>query len=159
MFKSQIGGLALNRRKCSEMGPESSPGLENRPPGMPRPFPSLWDQSRGPKSATKVKKLLVWGLALGLCQRSDICTKRSDVLTLLTSSPSHHAAGRCQVFAQTVLALGVLTVLVEGPWIHRRSVDAAGEHAFAPKHCKLHTLVTPTALPCRRDGRSRHFAM
>ena len=63
------------------------------------------------------------------------------------------------IFPQTVLALGVLTVLVEGPWIHCRSADAAGEHAFAPKHCKLHTIVTPTALPCRRDGRSRHFAM
>ena len=43
MFKSQIGGLALNRRKWAEMGPEWSPGPENRPPGMPRPFPSLWD--------------------------------------------------------------------------------------------------------------------
>ena len=62
MFKSQIGGLALNRRKWPEMGPESSPGLENRPPGMPRPFPSLCDQSRGPKPAKKVKKLPVWGL-------------------------------------------------------------------------------------------------
>ena len=49
MFKSQIGGLALNRRKWSEMGPEWSPGLENRPPGMPRPFSRLWDRSRGPK--------------------------------------------------------------------------------------------------------------
>ena len=48
MFKSQIGGLALNRRKCSEMGPEWSPGPENRPPGMPRPFSRLWDRSRGP---------------------------------------------------------------------------------------------------------------
>ena len=55
MFKSQIGGLALNRRKWPEMGPEWSPGPENRPPGMPRPFPSLWDQSRGPKSDKKVK--------------------------------------------------------------------------------------------------------
>ena len=49
MFKSQIGGLALNRRKWLEMGPEWSPGPENRPPGMPRPFPRLWDRSRGPK--------------------------------------------------------------------------------------------------------------
>ena len=49
MFKSQIGGLALNRRKWSEMGPEWSPGPENRPPGMPRPFSRLWDRSRGPK--------------------------------------------------------------------------------------------------------------
>ena len=48
MFKSQIGGLALNRRKCSEMGPEWSPGPENRPPGMPRPFSRLWDRSLGP---------------------------------------------------------------------------------------------------------------
>ena len=32
MFKSQISGLALNRRKWSEMGPEWSPGLENRSP-------------------------------------------------------------------------------------------------------------------------------
>ena len=47
------------------MGAEWSPGLENRPLGMPRPFPSLWDQSRGPKSGKQVKKLLVWGLALG----------------------------------------------------------------------------------------------
>ena len=43
MFKSQIGGLAPNRRKWPEMGPEWSPGLENRSPGMPQPFPSLWD--------------------------------------------------------------------------------------------------------------------
>ena len=49
MFKSQIGGLALNRRKWPEMGPEWSPGPENRPPGMPRPFSRLWDRSRGPK--------------------------------------------------------------------------------------------------------------
>ena len=48
MFKSQIGGLALNRRKWSEMGPEWSPGPENRPPGMPRPFSRLWDQSCSP---------------------------------------------------------------------------------------------------------------
>ena len=43
MFKSQIGGLALNRQKWFEMGPGWSPGLENRPPGMPRPFSRLWD--------------------------------------------------------------------------------------------------------------------
>ena len=49
MFNSQRGGLALNRRKWAEMGPESSPGPENRPPGMPRPFSRLWDRSRGPK--------------------------------------------------------------------------------------------------------------
>ena len=66
MFKSQIVGLALNRRKWPEMSPEWSPGLENPPPGMPRPFPSLWDQSRGQKSTKKVKRWLVWGLALGL---------------------------------------------------------------------------------------------
>ena len=41
MLKSQIGGLALNRRKLSEMGPEWSPGPENRPPGMQRPFSRL----------------------------------------------------------------------------------------------------------------------
>ena len=38
MFKSQIGGLALNQRKWSEVGPEWSPGPENRSPGMPRPI-------------------------------------------------------------------------------------------------------------------------
>ena len=65
MFKSQIGGLALNRRQWPEMGPEWSPGPENRPPGMPRPFSRLWDQSRGQKSAKKAKYLPVWGLALG----------------------------------------------------------------------------------------------
>ena len=65
MFKSQIGGLAPNRRKWPEMGPEWSPGPENRPPGMPRPFPRLWDRSRGPKPTKKVKKSPVWGLALG----------------------------------------------------------------------------------------------
>ena len=48
MLKSQIGGLALNRRKWPEMGPEGSPGPENRPPGMLRPFSRLWDRSRGP---------------------------------------------------------------------------------------------------------------
>ena len=58
MFKSQIGGLALNRRKWLEMGPEWSPGPENRRPGMPRPFPSLWDQSRGPKSPKRSKNVL-----------------------------------------------------------------------------------------------------
>ena len=47
MFKSQIGGLALNRRKWPEMGPESSPGPENQSPGMPQPFSRLWDRSRG----------------------------------------------------------------------------------------------------------------
>ena len=36
MFKSQIGGLALNPRNCFKMGPEWSPGPENRPPSMPR---------------------------------------------------------------------------------------------------------------------------
>ena len=41
MLKSQIVGLALNHQKWSELGPECSPGLENRPMGMPRPFPSL----------------------------------------------------------------------------------------------------------------------
>ena len=67
MLKSQIVGLALNHQKWPQMGPEWSPGPENRPPGMPRPFPSLWDHSRGQKSAKKVKKSLVWGLALGSC--------------------------------------------------------------------------------------------
>ena len=49
LFKSQIGGLALNRRKWLETGRESSPGPENRPPGFSRPFPRLWDRSHGPK--------------------------------------------------------------------------------------------------------------
>ena len=49
LFKSQIGGLALNRRKWPEMGPEWSPGPENGPPSVSRPFSRLWDQSRGPK--------------------------------------------------------------------------------------------------------------
>ena len=31
------------------MGPESSPGPENRSPGFARPFSHLWDRSRGPK--------------------------------------------------------------------------------------------------------------
>ena len=31
MCKSHKGGLALDRRKLSEMGPELSPGLENPP--------------------------------------------------------------------------------------------------------------------------------
>ena len=31
MLKSQIGGLALNRRKWPEMGPEWSPDPENQP--------------------------------------------------------------------------------------------------------------------------------
>ena len=65
MFKSQIVGLALNRRKWPEMGPEWSPGPENRPPGMPRPFPSLWDQSRGPNPPPRSKNCLFgvsrWG--------------------------------------------------------------------------------------------------
>ena len=39
-----------NHQKWSEMGPEWLPGLGNRPPGMPRPFPSLWDRCRGQKS-------------------------------------------------------------------------------------------------------------
>ena len=49
MFKSQIGGLALNRRKWPEMDPDWSPGPENRSSGFPRPFSRLWDRSRGPK--------------------------------------------------------------------------------------------------------------
>ena len=64
MFKSQIGGLALNHQKWSEMDPEWSPFLENPCPVMPQPSPSLSDQSRGQKSEIKVKKLP--GLALGL---------------------------------------------------------------------------------------------
>ena len=47
--KSQIGGLALTRRKWPEIGPEWSPGPENRPPGMPQPFSCLWDRSCDPK--------------------------------------------------------------------------------------------------------------
>ena len=50
MFKSQKIGPERNHQTWPEMGPEWSPGPENRPPGMPRPFPSLWDQSRGQKS-------------------------------------------------------------------------------------------------------------
>ena len=49
MFKSQIGGLALNRRKWLELDPEWSPGPEKRCPGFPRPFSLLGDQSCGPK--------------------------------------------------------------------------------------------------------------
>ena len=49
MFKSQIGDLVPYRRKWPEMGPEWSPGPENRSPGFPRPFPRLWDRSRDPK--------------------------------------------------------------------------------------------------------------
>ena len=32
LFRSQIGSLALNRRKWPEVGPEWSPGSESRPP-------------------------------------------------------------------------------------------------------------------------------
>ena len=39
---TQVAGAAT-------MGPEWSPGPENRSPGMPRPFSRLWDRSRGPK--------------------------------------------------------------------------------------------------------------
>ena len=49
LFKSQLGGLSLIRRKWFEMGPEWSPGPENRSPGFSRTFPRLWDRSRGPK--------------------------------------------------------------------------------------------------------------
>ena len=49
LFKSQIGGLALNRRKWPEMGPEWSPGPENRSPGFSRQFSRVWDRSRGQK--------------------------------------------------------------------------------------------------------------
>ena len=49
MFKSQKVGPAPNRRKWPEMGPEWSPGPENRSPGFSRPFSRLWDRSRGPK--------------------------------------------------------------------------------------------------------------
>ena len=48
MFKSQKVGPAPNHQKWFEMGREWSPGPENRPPGMPRPFSRLWDRSRGP---------------------------------------------------------------------------------------------------------------
>ena len=56
MVKSQKVGLALNHQKWSEMGPEWWPGPENRPPGMPRPFPSLWDRSPDQKTTKKVKQ-------------------------------------------------------------------------------------------------------
>ena len=36
MSKSQIGSLALNRRKWHEMAPEWSPGPEIRSPGFPK---------------------------------------------------------------------------------------------------------------------------
>ena len=65
MLKSQIGGLALNHQKWYEMGPESSPGLENWPPGMPRQLPSLWDWFRGQTLSKMVNNLFVCGLALG----------------------------------------------------------------------------------------------
>ena len=66
LFKSQTGGLALNRRKRPEMCPEWSPGPENRPPGMPQPFSRLWDRSCGPKPPQRSTKMPVWGLAPGL---------------------------------------------------------------------------------------------
>ena len=48
-FKSEKVRLALNHQKWPETGPEWSPGSENPPKWIARPFPSLWDRSRGPK--------------------------------------------------------------------------------------------------------------
>ena len=58
MFKSQIGGLALNRQKWLEVGPEWSPGPENRPLCMPRPFSREGMRSvRGPRTSARTKSL------------------------------------------------------------------------------------------------------
>ena len=54
MFKSQMGGLALNPRKCHKMGPEWSPGPENRSLGCllyTSPSPRDGLLSRMPSSA------------------------------------------------------------------------------------------------------------
>ena len=83
MYNSKLIGLPLNRQKWTEMGPEWWPGPENRAPRMPRPFPSLWDQSRGPKSTNKAKKMIVWGLALGLCGQ---CNSSPSLHCVRTSS-------------------------------------------------------------------------
>ena len=58
LFKSQIGGLALNHQTWPEMGPEWSPGPENRSLSFSRPFSRLWDRSRGPKLAKRSKNHL-----------------------------------------------------------------------------------------------------
>ena len=42
--------------KWPEMGREWSPALENRPTSIARPFRSLWDRSRGPKSGPEPEK-------------------------------------------------------------------------------------------------------
>ena len=79
MFKSQIGGLALNRGKWSEMGPEWSPGPENRSPGFPRPLvPSGFPEgARGLNcgNITMVKSQKVGPAPnhhIGLMQRQDV---------------------------------------------------------------------------------------
>ena len=129
MFKSQIGGLALNRRKWPEVGPEWSPGPENRPPGMPRPFPSLWDGSRGLKPATKVKKLPVWGLALG----SHLCGQVHAPVNMLTSSIGCANRSCGPPKPGRLLLSGVRRCrrgpdgAPEGPW-GRRGVPRGSEH-------------------------------
>ena len=72
LFKSQISGLALNQRKWPEMGPEWSPGPENRSPSFPRPFSRLWDRSRGPKSPKSSRPTVeggaIWQTLMCLCE-------------------------------------------------------------------------------------------
>ena len=85
MFRSQIGGLALNRRKWSEMGPEWSPGPENRTPACHGHFQAS-GTSPVAKIHQKAQKLLVWGLALGLSAHQHTGEEPLDNATLADSS-------------------------------------------------------------------------
>ena len=148
MFKSQMGGLALNRQKWSEMGPEWSPGPENRPPGMPRPFPSLWDPSRGQKSATKVKKLPpVWGLALAKISVLKLNIGSGMLRLSAESAHASSAIGKKDVSKfpkQCLLALrgsdGFSRDLWRVPGVNARSLGARS-------CCKNRYLVTLTFAP------------
>ena len=68
MLKSQIGSRALNGRKWFEIHPEWSPGLENRPKRILRPFPSVCDGSAASnltKRARNSRSGSSWPLLLG----------------------------------------------------------------------------------------------
>ena len=88
VLKSQIICLALNRQKWSEMGPEWSPGPENRAPGMPRPFPSLCDGSCSPKSATS--KNCLFGVSRWGYKMSQFRKRPSYGLSLPSEWPNPH---------------------------------------------------------------------
>ena len=86
MFKSQLGGLTLNHQKWPEVGPEWSPGPENRPPACHGHF-----QACGTSHCTA----MFCAHNLG---RVDHCRFRESWVELRTAKPKHeHMTGRPSV--------------------------------------------------------------